>query len=451
MRDASPEEPEANFVRDVDFCSSTFLAVRVAAIDPLDTSNSEIAVGAYWDADLCASIAEARYRVVYDPSIVVYRSADVASGDPPAADFNDARAAFVRRHAAYLRGRRNGDAKAVVFARMARATLGAAEARDEEWRRVLFIDATVPSRGLDPHAVRSCDLIATMATMGFDVTVFPTEAVDCGMAAMLADMPETVEVMHDASIADLAGFLKQRAGYYDIAWVAGARDIAAVRAGLDASGEAPTQIVFEADATTEDGAGAPVFYVRTPSPTSRGFEDRLGLLFRDALHGAGTPAYDGLCWFVDAVLPLVQAALGWETQLTIVADTPAADEFDRFRHHARITLRAPPVDPMALYDAHRMFIAPAPTAAGAAYRLLELAAYGLPVVAGDALCERTGWRDGVELLAAPVTDPARLAARIVALYRDKALWQRLREAALARLVADHGRERYVEALRRRLG
>src|SRR5271165_181287 len=158
MGDASPEAPEANFVRDVDFCSSTFLAVRAEAIDVLDTSDAGIAAGAYWDADLCASIAEARYSVVYDPSIVVYRSADVASGDPSATDFNGARAAFVRRHAAYLRGRRNGDAKAVVFARISRAAFDAAEARGGERRRVLFIDATVPSRGLDPHAVRSCDL-----------------------------------------------------------------------------------------------------------------------------------------------------------------------------------------------------------------------------------------------------------------------------------------------------
>ena len=43
-------------------------------------------------------------------------------------------------------------------------------------------------------------------------------------------------------------------------------------------------------------------------------------------------------------------------------------------------------------------------------------------------------------------DPAEFARRIVVLYRDAALWQTLRDDALARLAAENGREHYVQVL-----
>jgi hypothetical protein len=188
-----------------------------------------------------------------------------------------------------------------------------------------------------------------------------------------------------------------------------------------------------------------------PAPTPRSFADRAGMLFVGALQGGETPNYDGLCWFVEAVLPLVQAALGWETRLTIAgaAEDPAL--LERFRGHPRITLRGALADLTPLYDAHRIFVAPIRFAAGLPYKVYEAAARGVPVVASDLLRRQMGWEDGADLLSAPAADPAAFADRIVTLYRDAALWQRLRDAALARLAAENGPERMVAALRTLLG
>jgi glycosyltransferase involved in cell wall biosynthesis len=73
------------------------------------------------------------------------------------------------------------------------------------------------------------------------------------------------------------------------------------------------------------------------------------------------------------------------------------------------------------------------------------------VVASDLLGRQMGWEDGADLLSAPAADPAAFADRIVTLYRDAALWQRLRDAALARLATENGPERMVAALRTLLG
>jgi glycosyltransferase involved in cell wall biosynthesis len=101
-----------------------------------------------------------------------------------------------------------------------------------------------------------------------------------------------------------------------------------------------------------------------------------------------------------------------------------------------------------LYDAHRLFVAPTRFAAGIPYKIYEAASYGLPVIASQLLCRQMGWENGQELLAADIADPADFAQRLVALYRDEALWRQLRANALDRLCRENAPEGYVETIRR---
>jgi glycosyltransferase involved in cell wall biosynthesis len=116
--------------------------------------------------------------------------------------------------------------------------------------------------------------------------------------------------------------------------------------------------------------------------------------------------------------------------------------------HPRVTLRGAVDDVAPLYDAHRIFLAPTRYAAGLPYKVHEAASYGLPVVASDLLCRQLGWQDGRDLIAASTADPAEFARRIVALYRDEALWQTLRDNALERVRAENGRADYEAAVRK---
>jgi GT2 family glycosyltransferase len=52
LSDASPTAPEANFVRDVDFCSSDFLLVRAAVLRELEGFDDEFTDRDYQSADL---------------------------------------------------------------------------------------------------------------------------------------------------------------------------------------------------------------------------------------------------------------------------------------------------------------------------------------------------------------------------------------------------------------
>ena len=208
--------------------------------------------------------------------------------------------------------------------------------------------------------------------------------------------------------------------------------------------------VTEAEAETLRSLGFPhvsvVGHMIEPNPTARPFAQRAGMLFVGAIHKEDSPNLDSLVWFVDAVLPLIEAELKWETRLTIAGYIAPGIDMSRFEHHPRITLRGPVADLSPLYNAHRVFVAPTRYAAGAPYKVLEAASRGVPVVATEVLRGQLDWSPEQEILAAGVDDPERFAAHIVALYRDETLWQSVREGALRRLRQENGREDFARAV-----
>jgi glycosyltransferase involved in cell wall biosynthesis len=189
-----------------------------------------------------------------------------------------------------------------------------------------------------------------------------------------------------------------------------------------------------------------VGHVRTPRPGVRSFSDRSGLLFAGAIHKMDSPNYDSLCWLIEDVLPIVEQSLGWETRLTIAGYTSPDVSLDRFKGHPRVSLRGVVPDLEPLYASHRVFVAPTRFAAGAPYKVHEAASFGLPIVVTDLLRRQLAWGDGQEVLAADAADPAAFAARIVQLYRDEALWEQVRLAALRRLEREHNPTDYSTAI-----
>ena len=474
-RGASPLEPEANFVRDVDFCTAAFLLVRASVLTQLNGFDTACAFG-YETVDLCLRIAGAGFRVVYDPSAMI------VLGDPVrltggCGDY------FQRKHATLLAERFAPDGAIQVYARHAGARP----------HRILFIEDTVPLRRLGSGFVRANDLIRTMASLGHAVTVFPVNGCDHDPAQVFGDMPDTVEVMHTLGFDRLAAFLDARRDYYDTVWVARTHNLALVRPILT-RGVKPARIILDTEAVAPhreaiqaELAGEPydlgaamrpiladagicqqvvavteaeadalrwhgfpnvavVGHMIDPRPTRRAFAQRAGLLFVGAVHKADSPNFDSLVWFVDAVLPLIEAELKWETRLTIAGYIAPGVDLARFENHPRITLRGSVADLEPLYNSHRVFVAPTRFAAGAPYKVLEAASRGVPVVATELLLGELDWAPGEEILAAPANDPAAFAAAIVTVYRDETLWRTVREGALRRLARENGEAAFVRAV-----
>ena len=488
LSDASPTAPEANFVREVDFCSSDFLLTRAALLRELEGFDDELADRDNESADLCLRIASAGRRVVYDPAVIVYCHDERPNGRAASATLESAYQRFSRKHASALRFRYISDRSVAVFARSADAS-----------RRVLFIDDTIPMRMIGSGFVRSTDIIQTMASLGYRVTIYPINRSSFGLANVYADMPDTAEVMHDGDFSALAEFLTARRGYYDAIWIARTHNLDRVKPLLERvagvtrrlpriildteaitslrdaaraalTGEKPVEVDAaitgefgnaticqniiavnpdEAQAIRDLGFSnvAVLGHLREPQPTPRTFTERAGLLFIGAMHHADSPNYDGLVWFIEKVLPLIENALGWETRLTVVGYTGVDVSLEQFHNHPRVTLRGPVVETERLYDTHRIFVAPTRFAAGTPYKVHEAASFGIPVVVTELLRRQLGWEDGSDLLSAEPDDPTEFARQVVTLYRDAKLWQRVRDNAMERIRKENNRAQYEAVIR----
>ena len=481
-RGASPRDPEVNFVRAVDFCAADFLLARTALLSQLDGFDHDCGA-CHAAVDLCLRIAQGGSRVLYDPSLMITLGDAAQTGAQTGAPADH----FRQKHAALLALRLPPDGPAQVFARHA----------GPRPHRVLFIEDTVPLRHIGSGFVRANDLLRVMAALGCAVTVFPVNGCEHDLARVFGDMPETVEVMHTIGLDRLAAFLQARPDYYDTIWLARTHNLARARpilARLQAQGALNARIVLDTEAvapqreamqaerahqpydlaaamqsilsdakicqqtvavTAAEAATLRTFgfpsvqligHMVEPNPTPRPFEQRSGMLFVGAIHKQDSPNFDSLIWFIDTVLPLVEAELKWQTRLTVAGYTAAGVDLTRFAHHPRITLRGPVADLAPLYNTHRIFVAPTRYAAGAPFKVLEAASRGLPVVATDLLRRQLDWHGEQEILAADADDAESFAARIVTLYRDPTLWRTVREAALRRLHRDNSEQEFTDAV-----
>ncbi len=487
MRDASPLVPEANFVREVDFCSAVFLLCRTALVRDLGGFDEGFAPAYYEDVDLCVRMIISGFRVVYDPAVSVthleFGSASTA----------EASMALMRR------GRRIFREKHEVFLQGQLAPVGhhqvAARGRGGR-KRVLFIEDTVPLRRLGSGFVRSNDVVRAIDAAGYEVHVFPMNGAPYDVMSLYGDLPDTVEVLTDRCFDGLGEFLKERQGIYDIIWVARTHNLAralplladmkrvrvvldteavtapreALRAALlgeafdvKAALAAECEVARKAHAVLAVNAAEASLLrkgkvrkvsvlgtARTVAPTPAGFAAREGLLFVGAIHEAGSPNHDALRFYVARILPELVKIFGKSPVLHVVGHVARDIDLSEFSGHGFLQLHGELSDVTPLYNAARLFVAPARFAAGTPYKIYEAAAHGLPCVASALLAGQLGW-GAAEILAAPADDPALFAQAIAHLYRDEALWLSLRQGALARIGAEHRMEDFNAAVAGVLG
>ncbi len=479
QRGELPLCPEANFVRSVDYCSTAFLLVRADLLATLHGFDPMFGASRYQGVDLCLRIIGAGFRVVYDPSVVLFHEdEDKRPGSPSEP--------FLERHAAGLSERYARGGPAQVFARHT----------GQAAPRLLFIEDTVPLRRTGSGFIRANDLVRVLAGVGYQVTVFPVNGCTHDPARVFGDMPDTAEIMHDRAADRFKEFLTTRLGYYDVIWIARAHNLERLHPVLsslldpcaprplivlDTEAVAPLRQAekarllgqeFDLDAATKDAFATAALcdvlvavseneaaYLRSrglgpvsvighmiePRPTSRTFAQRAGLLFVGAIHQMDSPNLDSLTWFVDEVLPLIEDALGWETRLTIAGYVAPGVDLSRFERHPRITLRGAVSNLEPLYNASRVFVAPTRYAAGAPYKVFEAASRGLPVVASSLLRDELGWAHEEEILAAEI-DAEAFAAAVIALYQQERLWRVIREGGLRRIRRENDRSGFVDSI-----
>lgn len=489
LLDQSPMAPEANFLREVDFCSPGFLLIRASLLTELGGLDEAFAASDYVAADLCIRIAQRGGFIAYDPAVSVHGLNVASTPDPQATEAERVRQrdALVSKHAEYLRLRPHANAPTEISGR----TTGAVT------KRVLVVSQHLPVRMLGSPYTRLNDVVEVLASSGCQVTVYPLIASAMEIAHIYRDFPETVEVMHDRALEHLASFLRDRRQHYDAMWIAGAATLDLIKPILERDPEnvRDAHLILDAGAIAalRDAARAALFdggpfdvagavrhefgnaalcqtivalseaeaqqlralglervcvigHMRPSTPAARSWSERRGLLFVGAFQAEDGADCDALTWFVDDILPHVEQELGWETRLTVVGQDGDGVALDRFVDHRRITLLGGVSDLAPLYETHRVLVAPRRYAAGLPYELHEAAAHGIPAVTTELLRRQLGWENDRDILSSDISDPLSFARHIVSLYRSEEHWLRIRDGAVERVSAENTREAYATAL-----
>jgi len=191
---------------------------------------------------------------------------------------------------------------------------------------------------------------------------------------------------------------------------------------------------YEADVLGRERPGAVVRTVpmtRDIPGRRRGPSGRRDILFLGSF--AHLPNVDAVVWFAGEVFPLVRERLG-DVSLHIVGKDPPPDVVAlgasagmSGRHPIVIHGYRPKID--ELLDGCRLSVAPLRWGAGIKGKVATSLAAGLPCVATSVAVEGAGLVAGQEILVADA--PCEIAAAIVRIYLDDALWLCCSEAGIA--------------------
>jgi len=475
-----PDTNEAMFVRDVDYCTGAFLLTPTELFRQLGGFDVSYAPAYYEEADYCVRLWKRGLRVVYDPAVVLdhFEYGSAAISEQALQQMKVNRFKFLSTHTDFLTKCHTCTAENILYARMNNNYKG----------RMLFIDDCVPLKKLGAGYPRARTILQTITANGWFITFYPfyePNLVDDWQDIYEA-IPDTIEVMRGYGPKKLESFLTDRAGYYDVLFISrppnmkkinnlytknpdlfsglkiiyDAEAIWSIRELQKLKTQEKTISAKEASQRIDNEVALAKFsdtvlavsnheaqffrnagyndvhvlgHALAANPTIKKFEERKDILFVGQLADDGSPNVDSIIWFTSKVLPLINAGSPERIKLYVIGKN-GAGMLKKINSPDVVLLGA--VDDLTdWYNNCRIFIAPTRFAAGIPLKVPEACAHGIPVVLTPILEKQLNWRHEQEALVGDTATT--FAEQCLRLYKDKDLWQRIRENSINRIVTDH--------------
>lgn len=485
-RGRNPYDSAFQFRRNVDYCSGAFLMFRRSVFLALGCFDERFAPAYYEETDFCMRLWAKGLRVVYEPTIQVvhFEFGSSASSDEAIALQVRNRQLFCALHNSELQQHFVAGSPEVASRRRSRKP------------RMLIIDDQVPFPQLGAGFPRAAELIKTIHAAGWLVTLYPIHIPEVDFTAVRSCFFPEMEIIANRGLAGLENFLQQEADYLDAIFVSRPHNMAdfqrifvrmpklrdlhviydaealfierealrckvfglgwndaqyrnELRKELALCGEASAIITVsdcEADLISRE-LRRKVFVIghkRIPTPDGTPWEGREDILFVGSLSGTRqeSPNIDGLYYFVNEVMPALDSSIGRGYRL-IVAGRYESDDVRQLASD-RVVLLGMVDDLRELYASAKLFIAPTRFAAGIPYKVHEASAFGIPIVATKLIATQVGRIHERDIM---IGDNAQAFAEGCArLYRDKALWERVRTAAITSVAQECASERFDAAV-----
>jgi GT2 family glycosyltransferase len=475
-RGDQPDKAEYSYLRDADYCSGAAIVVPTKVWRELGGFDKRYHPAYYEDTDLAFRVRETGLRVLYQPDAQVIHSEGISNGIAETAGEKrhqrENRPVFAKRWEARLATHGKPHQPPTYFAERTRRG------------RILVLDTTPPTPDRDSGSQDTLILLKLLRKQGWEVTFLPEnlldhppytamlrrEGIKCPhyplvedfmtAAAHFAAASDAIIVSRQPLARRVFGILKSAApnaklvfNTVDLHFLREEREAKLFGDAKSATRAADTRkaelaAIKSADATLVVSAYeadvlsrlAPVARVCVmpvrrdiPNGPFADFSHRNGVLFIGGFRHP--PNQDAVRWLLSEIWPRVRAA-GLRVPLYIVgADAPPFLQDDP-TNDVHVVGHVP-----RLADAFasvRLSIAPIRYGAGLKGKVIDSLLHGVPVVATPVATEGAGLAHQRHLLEAE--SPEDLAASIVRLHEDAALWQTLatmgQEASHAMFSAD---------------
>ena len=488
-RGQDPNTPDFMFQRDVDYCSGAFLLTPTALFREMGGFDERFAPAYYEETDYCVRLWEGGRRVVYDPdaAIIHYEfGSSTTSADALRLQAVN-HAVFVARHEAWLSRQFAASPLNVLAARTARSSAP----------RMLVIEDRVPKAELGTGYPRANRLLHELVEAGAQVAFFPMFRHAETWHGVRKALDKRIEVLIRAEASQLRDYLVARSRHFDAILVCRPSNMEAFleTVGSEHGLLGGAKVLYDAEALfvtrilqrrAMDGqpvdererrrmiaeevsltrtAGAVISvsaaeqqvledygaqqvhllgHALDDQPLATRCDERDQMVFLGAIQEDGAPNADALRWFSTEIMPPLRQALGSEAfRLTVIgknqAPTIAVLDGDTLDLLGMVDELAP-----ALSKA-RVMVVPTRFAAGIPHKVHQAAMLGIPMVVTGLIAGQLGWRADADLLVAD--DPAAFAAACARLYKDRALWEKLRRNALARARQDCAPQAFTAKVR----
>lgn len=488
----NPFLAEGTFRRDVGYVSGAVLAIERDFFDALSGFDDYFAPAYFEDTDLCVRCHQAGRRVVYQPraSAIHFENATTPLRSEVEALIDRNRLRFLDRHHSWL------------FPKAGAPPRFGDRTDDVSALRVLYIDDAVPHVDLGAGMPRANFIVATMARLGYHVTIYPVYRGDAEIAQRYRDLPETIEILDAEEVAGLARLIAERQHHYDVLWVSRPHNIDLVCQILQDNDIglcdlARSRVIFDSEAlfalrdflesTLRDGYGFGVGLAAQVRRETRnfaqadhvvcvsdaevrlleacgvvnaatlchafdpsiggdvGFDERYGFLFVGSLEHEASPNMDSMTWFLKTVWPEVRQRLP-KARFTVIGQV--APENRRHLVGPGVTVMGRVPDLAPLLARARVCVAPTRFASGMPHKVHAAIAQGLPCVVTPILAEQVGWPEGAGYLIRDWRDPMNFATDLVRLHEDAQTWTHLQRTGLDYVARDCAPAAFVENLRR---